>query len=140
MSTPLSIRFDSSLLERLRAKAAATPSGTVAGLVQRLVDEGLRAEEHPGIVFKDGPAGRRAALTCGPDIWEVIKFLREVDEHEPAAIAFTAEMMNLLESRVHAAIRYYTAYSDEIDREIAERDAESRAAKAAWEAAQGLLS
>jgi hypothetical protein len=25
---------------------------------------------HPGIVFKDGPSGRRAALAFGPDVWE----------------------------------------------------------------------
>jgi hypothetical protein len=29
---------------------------------ERLIDEGLRMEDHPGIVFRDGPAGRRAAL------------------------------------------------------------------------------
>jgi hypothetical protein len=140
MSSPLSIRFESDLLERLRAKAAAVPGSTVSGLAQRFVDEGLRADEHPGIVFRDGPAGRRAGLACGPDIWEVIKFLREVDERGPAAIEATAEMMNLLESRVHAAIRYYMAYPEEIDREITQADTESREAEAAWEAAQRLLS
>jgi hypothetical protein len=81
-----------------------------------------------------------AGFACGPDIWEVIKFLREVDERGPAAIEAIAEMMNLLESRVHIAIRYYMAYSEEIDRAITQADAESRKAEAAWEAAQGLLS
>jgi hypothetical protein len=27
-----------------------------------LIDEGLRRERHPGIVFREGPAGRRAAI------------------------------------------------------------------------------
>jgi hypothetical protein len=31
------------------------------------------------VIFKDGPSGRRAALAYGPDVWEVIKLLREVD-------------------------------------------------------------
>ena len=60
MSAPLSIRFDTKLLERLRRRSQATPGSTPSGLAQRLVDEGLRMAEHPGIVFKDGPSGRRA--------------------------------------------------------------------------------
>ncbi len=39
--------------------------------------------DHPGVIFKDGPSGRRAALAYGPDIWEVIKFLREVGGDKP---------------------------------------------------------
>jgi hypothetical protein len=59
--------------------AAGIAGATPSGLVQRLVDEGLRMAEHPGVVFKDGPGGRRPALKVGPDIWELIKFLREID-------------------------------------------------------------
>jgi hypothetical protein len=33
-----------------------------ARTAERLIDEGLRMEDHPGVVFRDGPAGRRAAL------------------------------------------------------------------------------
>ncbi len=33
-------------------------------------------EEHPGIAFRDGPVGRRAALAGGPDVWEVIETLQ----------------------------------------------------------------
>jgi len=39
--------------------------------------------DHPGVIFKDGPSGRRAALSYGPDVWEVIKFLREVTSAAP---------------------------------------------------------
>jgi hypothetical protein len=139
VASPLSIRFEPGLLERLRAKAAAMPGASVSGLAQRLVDEGLRIGDHPGIMFRDGPSGRRAGLACGPDVWEIIKVLREVDERGPAAAAATAEIMNLPEVRVRSAIRYYTAYPDEIDREITQADTESRAAEAAWEAEQRLL-
>jgi hypothetical protein len=34
--------------------------------------------DHPGILVKDGPTGRRAALAYGPDVWEVIKVVREI--------------------------------------------------------------
>lgn len=71
VSGPLSIRFDPGILDRLKRRAARLPGATPSGLAQRLVDEGLRRAEHPGIEFKDGPSGRRAALALGPDVWEV---------------------------------------------------------------------
>jgi hypothetical protein len=139
MSAPLSIRFDQRLLGRLRRRAQATPGASPSGLAQRLVDEGLRMAEHPGIVFKDGPAGRRAALAFGPDVWEVVKFLREVDERGPDAIAAAAEVLSLPESRVRIAMHYHLAHPEEIEAEIAQADEESRAAEAACEAEQRLL-
>jgi hypothetical protein len=33
-------------------------------------------DDHPGIVFRDGPTGRRAGLAAGPDVWEVVSALR----------------------------------------------------------------
>src|SRR4030081_940567 len=86
MTTPVSIRFDAALLARLRRRAGAMADSTTSALAQRLIDEGLRMADHPGVIFKDGPSGRRAALAYGPDLWEVIKFLREVDERGPAAL------------------------------------------------------
>lgn len=139
MSAPLSVRFDDRLLARLRRRAQATPGATVSGLAQRLVDEGLRMAEHPGIVFKEGPSGRRAALVFGPDVWEIVKFLREIDERGEDALQAAVEMLNLAEPRIRAAMHYYSAFPDEIDAEIAQADEESQAAEAAWEAEQRLL-
>lgn len=46
-------------------------------------------EAHPGIVFRDGPSGRRAGLAAGPDVWEVVGLLRglsgSVEERVTAA-------------------------------------------------------
>ncbi len=139
MTAPLSIRFDERLLARLRRRARAIPGATASGLAQRLVDEGLRMADHPGLVFKDGPSGRRAALAFGPDVWEVVKFLREIDERGPDAVAAAVEMLRLSEAQVRTAMHYYSAYRDEIDDEISQADEESRAAEAAWQAEQRLL-
>jgi hypothetical protein len=139
VAAPLSIRFDERLLARLRRRAQATPGATPSGLAQRLVDEGLRMAEHPGVVFKDGPSGRRAALAFGPDVWEVVKFLREIDERGPDAITAAAETLRLTEPQVRIAMHYYSAYPDEIDGEISQADEESQAAEAAWHAEQRLL-
>jgi len=70
MSSPLSIRFDDAVLDRLRRRRAPTRGATLSGLAQRLVDEGPQMSEHRGVVFKDGPSGRRAALVYGPDVWK----------------------------------------------------------------------
>jgi hypothetical protein len=139
MTAPLSIRFSPSLLGRLRHRAHATTGATVAGLAQRLIDEGLRMADHPGVIFKDGPAGRRAALAYGPDVWEVIKFLREVDERGPAAIDAAAEVLAVDASRISVAVSYYGDFQEEIDAEITEADEASERAEAAWRVQQQLI-
>ena len=139
MTTPLSIRFTPSLLDRLRQRARAMTGASAAGLAQRLIDEGLRMADHPGVIFKDGPSGRRAALAYGPDVWEVIKFLREVDERGPAAIDAGAEVFAVDTGRISTAISYYGDYADEIDAEIADADEASARAEEAWRVQQQLI-
>ena len=139
MTTPLSIRFDPGLLARLRRRVTATTGSTTSALAQRLIDEGLRMADHPGVIFKDGPSGRRAALAYGPDIWEIIKFLREIDERGPAALEAAAEALALEASRISTAVSYYSDYPDEIDAEIAEADDASARAEDAWRIQRRLL-
>ena len=139
MSTPLSIRFDARLLERLRRRALASPGATPSGLAQRLVDEGLRMADHPGVVFKDGPSGRRAALGFGPDVWEVVKVLHEIDERGDAALTAAAEVLALPEAKVRVAMHYYAAYPEEIDAEVAEADRVSEESERAWRVERRLL-
>ncbi len=139
MSSPLSIRFDPKILERLRRRARAVPGATPSGLAERLVDEGLRMAEHPGIVFKDGPSGRRAALSLGPDVWEVVKASSEVDERGEAAVLAVADILKLAEEQVRSALRYYADHQEEVDAEIALADEESAQAEEAWLVQQRLL-
>jgi hypothetical protein len=136
----MSLRFTPSLLSRLRHRALAMTGVSIAGLAQRLIDEGLRMADHPGVVFKEGPSGRRAALAYGPDIWEVIKFLREIDERGPGAVDAAAEVFAVDASRISTAISYYSDYADEIDVEIADADETSRRAEDAWRIQQRLIS
>ena len=139
MTTPLSVRFTPALLARLRQRANATPGASAAGLAQRLIDEGLRMADHPGVIFKDGPSGRRAALAFGPDVWEIIKFLREVDERGPGAIEAAAEVFAVDTSRISTAISYYGDFAGEIDTEITAADDTSARAEAAWLVQQQLI-
>jgi hypothetical protein len=139
MTKPTSIRFDEVLLARLRRRAQSTTGANMSALAQRLVDEGLRMADHPGILFKDGPTGRRAALAYGPDVWEIIKFLSEVDERGPAALSAAAEVLAIDVNRVAAAVSYYGDYREEIDAEIEAADDASERAERAWRVQQRLI-
>lgn len=138
MTTPLSIRFDPKLLDRLRRTAAGRDT-TPSGLAQRLVDEGLRAQEFPGIVFRDGPSGRRAALAAGPDVWEVAAALRDSGLRGDAAIDAVAADLDLSPARVRIALAYYGAHSAEIADEIADNERAAEAALRSWESQRRLL-
>lgn len=107
---PLSIRFELALLERLRRRAR-TLGTSPSTLAQQLVEEGMRMAEHPGIVFRDGPAGRRAGLANGPDVWEVMAVLqREAGGGQPGLTAAT-EGLGLTERQVRTAVAYFSPHT-----------------------------
>ncbi len=58
------------------------------------MDEGLRMDEPPGIVFRDGPPGRRAALAAGPDVWEVMTMVANTRNRGDAAVAQAAQWLD----------------------------------------------
>ena len=92
-------------------------------------------ERHPGIVFRSGPAGRRAGLISGPDVWEVVR-AAGVDEKSREDIA---ERTGLTPGQVGVALRYYAEYSDEIGAWIRRVDEEAERAEADWRREQELL-
>jgi uncharacterized protein (DUF433 family) len=104
-------------------------------LAQRYVDEGLRHDAHPLILFLDGPSGRRASLAGrGLDVWEVIATIRDND----GSIAQAADYLEVPAGLVEAAVAYYGEYKAEVDREIELNEAEyerGRTAAAAGEQA-----
>ncbi len=110
-----------------------------ARTAERLIEEGLRMEDHPGIIFRDGPAGRRAALTSGPDVWEVIETLRGTGLEGEQAIAAAAEWGNLTVAQVRVAVRYYGQFREEVDERIAFNRGEAERGREAWERAREAL-
>lgn len=96
-------------------------------------------DEHPGIVFRRGPTGRRAALAGGPDVWELMLTLKSGKTRGEEAIAATAELLNLTDSQVRTAVRYYGAFPDEIDRRITLNTLDADEAEAAWQREQVAL-
>ena len=133
-----SARMDASVLDRLDRRGAHAGLNK-SRLAERYIDEGMRIDEHPGIVFRDGPAGRRPSLAAGPDAWEVIGVLKGAPERGEAAILYTADYLNLPPTGVRSVVSYYAAYPAEIDEWIARNDAEAEAAEAAWRREQAAL-
>ncbi|QDP96566.1 hypothetical protein FOE78_12195 [Microlunatus elymi] len=101
--------------------------------------------EHPAIVFRDGPTGRRAGLMAGSDVWEIVRSLRDAKRHEPeltdnARIELVATNSGMTAGQIRSAIDYYLAYPDEIDQLVRDADAAEEAALDAWERRRALLS
>jgi hypothetical protein len=133
-----SARWDADVVERLarRSELAGTNKSRLA---ERYVDEGTRMDEHPGIVFRGGPTGRRAALAGGPDIWELMATLKGDKARGEKATTATAKLLDLTDLQVRTAVRYYGAYPEEVDERIKRNVAEADAAEAAWHREQAAL-
>lgn len=96
-------------------------------------------EEHPGIVFRDGPTGRRAALAAGPDVWELVRYVKRADARGAAAVNETGRELNLTQLQVETALQYYAHHPDEIEARIALDEEEAERAEAAWRRRQSVL-
>lgn len=133
-----SARWGTDVLERLqrRSELAGTNKSRLA---ERYVDEGTRMDEHPGVIFRGGPTGRRAALPGGPDVWEVMATIKSGRARGEEAVTATAELLDLAASQVRTALRYYGAFTDEIDRRIALNTEDADEAEAAWKREQAAL-
>lgn len=142
--SPRSIRFDAQVNARLSAYVARHPGSSGSSAANRFVDEALRMDEHPGVVFRDGRTGRRAVLVGGPDVREVIRAVKSARAAEPeldaAGVVALVEANTGVSARlIDVAVRYWSNYPDEINAWIDESDVLDAEALAAWERQQELL-
>ena len=143
--SPTPVRFDPEVARRLSSFAASHPGLSLSAAANLLVDEGLRTAEHPGVVFRDGPTGRRAALAGGPDIWEVMRAIKSARVTEPElsedeVVALVVDNSGVPARMVRIALGYWASYPTEIDAEIALADDAETAAEVAWRHERDLLS
>jgi hypothetical protein len=96
-------------------------------------------EDHPGILFRDGPTGRRGALVGGPDIWEVIAAVRASGLDGENALAAAAEWGSLSLPQVRAAMSYDAEYPQEINERITRNVEEADTAEQQWRREQHAL-
>src|SRR5690625_30592 len=100
MIIPTSLRLPASVKDRLDRRAVSDREKP-SSLAVRLIDEGLRMDDHPGVTFHDSAAhGRVACLAGGPDVAEVIDVLTGLDARGEDRIAETATWFGIHPSRV----------------------------------------
>jgi hypothetical protein len=99
-------------------------------VVQLFAEEGIRSTEVPGIVFRDGSAGRRPGVAGSLDVWEVVEVANSLATMDAAVVA--AEL-SLPTYTVQIALDYYSRFPGEIDQWIADGEVEAERARAAWQ-------
>ena len=121
MATSTSYRLDSDLKQRL-ARQAAAEGNTETALVTRLLEQGLAAIEHPGIVYRPGPSGWRAGLAGGPDVDEVVRTIRSTGAAGDKAVSSAADSLGIDQRLVRLAIDYAAEHLEAIEARLRENE------------------
>ena len=100
------------------ARASKKDFTTVAN---ELIEEAIRVQRCPGIVFTEGVSGKRARMAgTGIEVWEVVATYRSVGEDfERLSKCYHWLTVQQLKS----ALGYYRVYTAEIDAIIADNEA-----------------
>jgi len=100
-------------LDREISRESADRATTWSVLATELLEEALRMRRAPGVVFADGPAGRRAVVAgTGLDVWEIVTTWRTAGEDFDQ---LRRSYGWLTERQIRAALAYYALYPHEID-------------------------
>lgn len=90
--------------------------GTFTEVATSLLREAVRMRRAPGILFMDGPGGRRAVIAgTGLDVWEVVMQSRE-SGGDPGELGGCFPWLS--RAQISSALAYYELYPDEIDARI----------------------
>ncbi len=108
-------------LDRAITQESVTRGKSWSAMTAELLEEGLRMRRAPGIVFVDGPAGRRAVVAgTGLDVWEIIATWKAEGK---TFEALRQSYQWLTEPQLRAALGYYEVYPSEIETRL-EREAQ----------------
>ncbi len=111
-----SLRLPKEIAKAIEELAEVSAQDFSAAAIE-LLTEALKMRRCPGIVFADGPTGRRARIAgTGLDVWEVIATYRSVGRK---VARLRQSYPWLSEPQLRAALSYYAAYPKEIERRIA---------------------
>ncbi len=103
-------------IEREKERRGTSFSAAVVDLLR----ESVRMRRVPGIVFVDGPAGRRAVVAgTGLDVWEIVATWHEVGE-DYRALRESYDW--LTEPQLRAALGYYELYTEEVGVRLAREE------------------
>lgn len=119
VSRPCAPGFRISDAARARLASRAAREGMSAtALLDQLIVEGIDQLDYPGIVFRGPAHDRRAALAAGPDVWEVIARLQELDGTEEQRISLLGAESDLHPRLIRIALDYAAEHPDEVRERI----------------------
>jgi hypothetical protein len=122
MAASTSFRISETAKTRLASRAAHERLSATA-LLDQLIVEGLEQLDYPGIIFRGPAHDRRAALAAGPDVWEVIARLQELEGSEEQRISLLTAESDLHPRLIRIALDYAAEHSAEITARIERRRA-----------------
>jgi hypothetical protein len=137
-TTSTSFRLSKRAKRRL-SERAEHEGVTATALLQRLIIEGVDTLDHPGIVYRGGAHDRRAGLAGGPDVWEVIARLRELEGGEEDRIEMLAEETDLHPRQIRVALEFAAAHPEEIEDRVSRNEAAIAAGREAAKRRRALL-
>ena len=88
---------------------------SATALLERLIIEGVDTLEHSGIVYRGAGHDRRAALAGGPDVWEIVARLRELEGSEERRIATLAAETDVHPRLLRAAFGFAAWHPEEVE-------------------------
>jgi hypothetical protein len=91
---------------------------TATALLDQLIIEGTDQLDYPGIVFRGPAHDRRAALAAGPDVWEVVARLQELEGSEEQRISILAAESDLHPRLIRIALDYAAEHPGEVRERI----------------------
>jgi hypothetical protein len=108
-----SFRISDTARTRL-ASRAAREGMTATALLDQLIVEGTDQLDYPGIIFRGSAHDRRAALAAGPDVWEVVARLQDLEGSEEHRISLLAAESDLHPRLIRLALDYAAEHADEV--------------------------
>jgi uncharacterized protein (DUF433 family) len=106
-----SVRLDKKTLSEVES-LLRLKNETFSSLTTELITEAVQMRKCPGIVFVEGPAGRRPRIEgTGIDVWELISAYQELNND---ITALKDAFHWLTDRQIMAAIGYAKIYPDQI--------------------------
>ncbi len=117
MATSTSFRISDTAKSRLASRAAHQGMSATA-LLDQLIVEGIDQLDYPGIIFRGPAHDRRAAVADGPDVWEVIARLQELDGTEEQRINLLVAESDLHPRLIRIALDYAAEHVQDVRKRI----------------------
>jgi hypothetical protein len=138
MAASTSFRISDAARTRL-ATRAAREGMTATALLDLLIVEGIDQLDYPGIIFRGPAHDRRATLAAGPDVWEVIARLQQLDGSEEQRISLLSAESDLHPRLSRVALDYAAEHSAEIRERIERNQAVAERSRGMSQQRQALL-